>query len=339
MIDRTRDVIGIVTGDPPAVHQVEIACIRVPAGRREVRDVARLMGSIREVGLINPVTLLAGNVLVAGAHRLEACRQLGHEEIRAVFVTLDQVDAELAEIDENLIRNELTALERGKAMARRKKLYLAKHPETGHGKNPGKAGGGKKAKESKLDSFVIATAKKTGASASKVKRDVMVGEKIPEEVSDILWDSAIEDKQVELLKLAGKGMTPGRQMQVAKLIKSEADEHKKIKTVTQAQRYLDRQAAAAAGQVAVLPEACQIHTGDFNDVLAGMAADSVDLILTDPPYDRDSLPLYGQLAEHAARLLKPGGSLIAYAGHHMLPEILHDMGRHLRFWWLLALVH
>jgi hypothetical protein len=36
----------------------------------------------------------------------------------------------------------------------RKTLYLKLHPETKHGGAPGKAGGGKKAKDAKLASFV-----------------------------------------------------------------------------------------------------------------------------------------------------------------------------------------
>ena len=52
-----------------------------------------------------------------------------------------------------------------------------------------------------------------------------------------------------------------------------------------------------------------------------------------------SVPLYGLVAEHAARVLKPGGSLVAYAGHYALPEIMPLMSAHLRYWWLLALEH
>ena len=43
-------------------------------------------------------------------------------EIPAHVVTLDEIEAELAEIDENLIRNELTVLQRGEQLVRRKEL-------------------------------------------------------------------------------------------------------------------------------------------------------------------------------------------------------------------------
>lgn len=79
--------------------------------------------------------------------------------------------------------------------------------------------------------------------------------------------------------------------------------------------------------------------GDFREILEDFPEESVDLIFTDPPYDRKSVPLYTELARVAARVLKPGGSLLAYAGHYALPEILPSMGQYLRYWWLLGVRH
>ena len=52
-----------------------------------------------------------------------------------------------------------------------------------------------------------------------------------------------------------------------------------------------------------------------------IADNSIDLIFTDPPYNEASLSLYGDLARLADRVLKPGGSLITYAGHYALFRI------------------
>lgn len=84
----------------------------------------------------------------------------------------------------------------------------------------------------------------------------------------------------------------------------------------------------------------RIRQGDFRSCLAGLADESVELILTDPPYDRESLPLYTALAEHAARLLAPGGSIIAYAGNYALPELFDAFrAAGLRYWWTLGIRH
>lgn len=55
--------------------------------------------------------------------------------------------------------------------------------------------------------------------------------------------------------------------------------------------------------------------------------ESVDLILTDPPYPREFLPTWGHLADLAVRILKPGGSLIAMSGQNYLPAVFAHLER------------
>jgi hypothetical protein len=90
-------------------HDVPVNRIDVGRRRRALRDadVAVLADSIREVGLITPIDVLQdgdGYRLVTGLHRLEAHRRLGRREIRAVVHNIDDVDADLVEIDEKLVR-------------------------------------------------------------------------------------------------------------------------------------------------------------------------------------------------------------------------------------------
>ena len=54
-------------------------------------------------------------------------------DIDAIVLNLDDLKAEMAMIDENLVRAELTPAERAKATARAKELHLLLHPETAHG--------------------------------------------------------------------------------------------------------------------------------------------------------------------------------------------------------------
>lgn len=78
----------------------------------------------------------------------------------------------------------------------------------------------------------------------------------------------------------------------------------------------------------------QIVTGDARELAKRIPDESIDLIFTDPPYPREYLPLYGWLAETAARVLKPGGSLIAMAGQSYIPDILSLMVPHINYHWL-----
>lgn len=85
------------------------------------------------------------------------------------------------------------------------------------------------------------------------------------------------------------------------------------------------------------PKLWELVNGDFRE--NGPGAESVSLIFTDPPYDRESVGLYADLAKQAAECLIPGGSLLCYAGHYLVPEIIKLMSEHLRYWWIIAMVH
>ena len=107
----------------------------------------------------------------------------------------------------------------------------------------------------------------------------------------------------------------------------------------QAEKEAKRDELAAAARDLALPELLDLRQGDFRIMLEDVPDNSIDLIFTDPPYDADSIPLYEDLAVVAARVLKPGGSLLAYCGQYALPEILTSMSRHLRYWWLAGIKH
>jgi hypothetical protein len=84
-----------------------------------------------------------------------------------------------------------------------------------------------------------------------------------------------------------------------------------------------------------------IRVGDFRAVLGDLPDGSVDLIFTDPPYGKDSIPLYRDLAGLAERVLCDGGSLVCYAGQYALFDIgpLMTGMPGLRYRWLIMVRH
>lgn len=95
---------------------------------------------------------------------------------------------------------------------------------------------------------------------------------------------------------------------------------------------------AAKGR-AIHEDDLEIREGDFRDVLGDIEPESVMLILTDPPYPVEYLPLWDDLADFGSKALVDGGSLIAYCGQSILPDALARLRPHLRYWWTLALSH
>lgn len=147
-------------------------------------QVASLINSIGDVGLLNPITVFPKKVLrgavwvdgyglIAGLHRKTACERLGLAEIEAQVLQLSELERQIAECDENLCATQLTPSERAMFTKRRKEAYEALHPETRHGgdRDPSRQVGD-------LPRFTEDTASKTGQSERAVQRDAERGAKI-----------------------------------------------------------------------------------------------------------------------------------------------------------------
>jgi ParB-like chromosome segregation protein Spo0J len=187
------------------VQPLRVDAIVVSKRMLPLRDkvVDQLVGSMREIGLVNPITIRWPNgglapQLVTGRCRLEAARQLGWETIACSPVEGDDDHAALMEIDENLARSTLTAAQRARHVRVRKEVYERLHPETRHGGAPG-AGRGKAHKVAKLASFSADTSQKTGRSERSIRRDAARAERVPE--LDRVVDTSL-DKGAELDALA-----------------------------------------------------------------------------------------------------------------------------------------
>ena len=168
-----------------AVCSIAVDAITVPSERlRKLRPevVDWLVESITARSLLEPIIVRrrgAGYELIAGHHRFEAARNCGHQTIRAeVYDSLSDDEAELIQIDENLIRANLSDAERILHVARRKELYEKLHPETKHGGDRRSAGARSSSQNENLKAFVADIAVKTGKGRSTVARDVTRAKKV-----------------------------------------------------------------------------------------------------------------------------------------------------------------
>lgn len=160
---------------------------------------ARLMASMKEIGLKQPISIRivdlmvidgqeveGAPVLVAGRHRLEAARRLGWSHIECFEVDDDALQAELWEIDENLIRAELSAAQWAEHLARRKEIWGLINAS---GTNcPTKR------------KFASETAERTGGTKKDINRHIARAEKLGPDIRLVAGTSL--DKGVELDALA-----------------------------------------------------------------------------------------------------------------------------------------
>lgn len=189
-----------------------------------------IAGSMEQTGLRQPLVVRphphkkGKHLLIAGAHRLAAARSLGWSTITVDIQPLDDLSARLVEIDENLTRRELTALDRAIFMAERKRIYEELHPETRHGGAPKSRKSGDKEKSQDLATcsmfprFTAATAKATGFSERAVQLLCSLVNNLSPQAVDLLRATALAGNQSALLALAQEKRAD--QIALAKLIAS-----------------------------------------------------------------------------------------------------------------------
>jgi len=197
-----------------SAETLRVEDVVVRDGRRAINEsvVSQLAESIAQNGLLEPILVTSEHVLIAGAHRLEAFRRIGWDFIEArVAIGIEAVEAEIAELDENLIRTKLTELEERRLWLRRKKLYLRAHPETGHGRSD-KASAVRTARKDpdlgsfrQPPSFVTDAAAKLGKSPSVIAAGVKLAEDLSERVDEVVLGTPVASNAAALRRIADEG--------------------------------------------------------------------------------------------------------------------------------------
>ena len=191
--------------------KIQIFQIKVNEGRRVASPEAvhDLADSISKVGMINPITVDKDYTLIAGLHRLEAAKLLGWAEIECNVSDLDGLMAELAEIDENLIRCKLHYTDEGKQLTRRKEIYEMLHPESKNGGNRRIVVGGEDSTRTKpfrsggVKPFSVDTAEKIGTTRRTVEQKIQVAKRLTPKTAEVVKEHNIGFKNaLKLSRLA-----------------------------------------------------------------------------------------------------------------------------------------
>ncbi|MGB3760479.1 MAG: ParB N-terminal domain-containing protein [Rivularia sp. (in: cyanobacteria)] len=192
------------------MSKVSIEKIKYGSNRRPINDekVEQLKKSIELNGLLNPITVDHNFNLIAGLHRLTALILLGFKQVECNIVTYDSDEnARLAEIDENLIRNELEPLERGRLVLEREKILVKLGMRAKAGDNQYTL------KASENGSEIISPpakttqelAKQAGYSERSWQHDKQIARDIAPKIQKIIQKTPIADKKTTLLLIARTG--------------------------------------------------------------------------------------------------------------------------------------
>ncbi|MBE9007244.1 ParB N-terminal domain-containing protein [Fortiea sp. LEGE XX443] len=216
-----------------SINQIHIGSNRRPVNGSKVNE---LKESIKANGLLNPVTVDQNLNLIAGLHRLTACKLLGLEAIECNIVNYRDADqGRLAEIDENLIRNELEPLERSELWLERDQILERMGLRAKAGDNQHTFKGG--AMISPPPKRTMELAKETGYSERTFQHGKQIAKSIHPEVKQMIKGTPLADSPTVLLKIARAGSEERTSAEAAQ------------KALELAQKQGDKQVAAQQAQL------------------------------------------------------------------------------------------
>ena len=271
----------------------------------------RLVEDIRRHGLLEPIWLDAQGRILDGRNRERACRLAA---VPPAYRVHDGGDPTAFIVSLNLHRRHLSESQRAMVAARLVNI------------RQGEVGRNHEASDGQI--CLSEAADLVNVSKRSVKNARRVGDK----GSALLQDAV--DQGLVAVSDAAAIVDRSSEEQDALVDAIRSGKHKTLRRAAAARRREQRE---------MPPTDMPAHDGRLRlfaaaaaDVHAHIEPGSVDCIVTDPPYPRAFLPVYGDLARTAARVLRPGGCCLVMAGQSYLPEIVAAMTPHLRYHWTVA---
>ena len=283
-------------------------------------EYAELKADIAANGLRQPVVMLDGKVL-DGRHRHQACLDAGVEPSVVEFEGGDPVAYVLSA---NLQRRHLTTGQRAVVAA---KLATAT------------VGGDRQSEKHRADLRDGMTndeaASVLNVSARSIQQAKRVLDEAPAEVVAAMEAGVVAPSDAEsVLKKGVEESVVSEALDRVKARKGAGKPSVGAKTAPNLSRAVrdvvgekerkERETRAPSGK-------CDLRHCSLNEL--DVADESVDAIITDPPYERDAIPLFGALRDLAARVLRPGGHLVVMTGSMYLPDWLYQLGGDDRLLW------
>lgn len=294
----------------------EVANIFPLMGDEEFRA---LVGDIREHGQREPIWTYQGKI-IDGRNRFKACEEIaiapqfrewdGEGSLVAFVVSLNVHRRHMSGGQKAVVALDVERQLAEEAKRRQGfRTDISQKVDIGFGRATEQAAN------------LLGTNRQYVSDAKRIEKDA------PELLEDIKSDLLSLPEAKELARIE-----PGKRERIVEKIKT--GESKNLKTAKQAVQKEEKQ--AIPDDLPELPDRCLLLNQSVADLASSIPPGSVDCIITDPPYPKDYLQVYEELAETATRVLKPGGSMLVMIGQSYLPEILASMSKHIRYHWTLA---
>ena len=269
--------------------------------RKDNGDISSFADNINEIGLLHPIVIDEANELICGHRRVLAFKKLRRKQIPCTKVNL--VSMTKGEFSENAYRKDFTFSEMVE-------IKHALEPEI------------KREAEIRMKAGKPMPKLGKGRSTEIIAKALGIGHTSLEKVEKLV-DAA--EKHPEIKKLLDK--VDNGKTSLDKAYK-QVIKHEKLKELLH------------TTVTSITDDSIRLILGDMQDESKKIPNNSVGLIFTDPPYAREFLPLYNDLAEVAARVLKDGSSIVTYCGQDLKLQVIEFMkSKGLVYWWDIAVVH
>jgi ParB-like chromosome segregation protein Spo0J len=304
-------------------------------------ELTELANDIAERGLTHRVWLWddpeRGTVLLDGRNRIRACQEAGVEVETRLFVG-DEVEAAEFAFSENMRRRHLTTGQKAAAVYDFLPVYEASNQARANRLraeySARQIAGQERDKEGRVQPL---------AGSSADLRSTRQEALEPTEAAERGVRTADRSRKASE-QAAKKAGTSGRAAEQYKRVKNAApDLAEQVRSgdiaLDRAERVIrDRVAeqkrieqARAEAEAQPEPIWTEVRHGDFREVLADVG--DVDAIITDPPYPHEFIPLLGDLAEWADKVLTPDGVMAVLIGQTYLPEVYRLLDGHRPYRW------
>lgn len=262
----------------------------------------QLENNLARDGCLQPLIVWRNgkDVLLDGHNRLDICRKLGLSFKTAPVEVIDRDDAKIWIIRNQFGRRNLALFTRAELVLRLEPLLAAKARERMM------AG-----KSDPMQNSAQGTTREELAKIAGMSHDTIAKAK------------AVSEKASETVK--------------AKLRSGETSINAAYKKLKKSEQKAEKAKAKATvpSNLPVATERYRLIVGDVSS-LPEVADESVDWIVTDPPYPKDFLGVYEPLSFFASRILKPGGGLLVMVGQSYLPDVIASLCKHMKYQWTLA---
>ena len=274
-------------------------------------EYSELKADIQERGVMIPIEFdEAGNIL-DGYHRFKICQELGIKDYPKVIRAGMSESEKLTHARKlNIARRHLTS-EQKRGLIREQ---LKETPEKSDRQI---------AKDLGVDNHTVATQREKLESTEEIpqlKKTVGADGKARHKPVSVYNPTKREERAMKNPEVVERMQKDGVSPLVAsQKVLSEAKAERKTFTLAEE-----------------MPEdMCKLFVSDIRNGLLEIKDNSVDFIVTDPPYPREYLPLYSDLSRVASRVLKDGGSLIVMIGQSYLPEVISRLGEYMSYYWIM----